>query len=255
MLWEDPLRYILRFAAESQGGNRGIDLGSPGPGFGDTLLANPIPIGFIQGSGMASPLVGQSLSLEAIVTGDFQGEDQLRGFFVQEEVSDQDNDSLSSEAIFIYEGAGSLADVQVGDRVWLSGQVAEYYRLTEITSVSELEIISRNNPLPPPEVLYLPFPEPNYLERYEGMRISFPQTLFASDLFELGRYGTILLSSHDVLSIPTQIAPPGDSARLIQALNLRDQILLDDDKFTQNAADLPYLINNPHIRREAASRA
>ncbi len=42
-------------------------------------------ISSIQGSGAMSPLVGEQVSVEAVVVGDFQGESGLSGFYLQEE--------------------------------------------------------------------------------------------------------------------------------------------------------------------------
>ena len=63
----------------------------------------------IQGSGDTSPLVGQTVAVEAIVVGDFQNGDgdvsrELGGFFLQEENADADADAATSEGIFVFEG-------------------------------------------------------------------------------------------------------------------------------------------------------
>jgi predicted extracellular nuclease len=101
---------------------------TPTAGTGDTP---PPPgevtlISAIQGSGEASPLVGQTVTLEAIVVGDFQDGDgdnrrNLRGFYVQEEDVDSDNDAATSEGIFIFEGANFITDVTIGDKVRITG--------------------------------------------------------------------------------------------------------------------------------------
>ena len=77
----------------------------------------------IQGDGATSPLEGETVTVEAVVVGDFQNGDadtsrNLGGFFVQEEDTDIDGDPLTSEGIFVYEGSASfLADVEIGDLV------------------------------------------------------------------------------------------------------------------------------------------
>jgi hypothetical protein len=78
------------------------------------------PISAIQGSGTASPLVGQTVTVEAIVVGDFQNNDadqtrNLGGFWLQEEAFDSDGNPLTSEGIFVAQNA-LPADVQLGDR-------------------------------------------------------------------------------------------------------------------------------------------
>ena len=48
-----------------------------------------------------------------IVVGDFQGNNGLKGFFVQAEESQIDNNPATSEGIFVYEGDSSQVEVQV----------------------------------------------------------------------------------------------------------------------------------------------
>ncbi len=59
-------------------------------------------------------------------------------FFVQEEDTDADGLPETSEGIFV-NAPGSI-DVQVGDKVRVSGTVQEYYENTQIGSVTEVFI-------------------------------------------------------------------------------------------------------------------
>jgi predicted extracellular nuclease len=58
---------------------------------GSLAQDNVSAINVIQGEGLASPLIGENVSVEAIVIGDFQGKDKLNGFYLQEEGSDADD--------------------------------------------------------------------------------------------------------------------------------------------------------------------
>ncbi len=93
----------------------------------------------VQGPGAASPLEGQIVTVEGVVVADFQESNQLRGFFVQEEDDDFDREKETSEGIFVYEFTPS-ADVEVGQRVRVTGEVAEYYDFTEIKNVEQIQI-------------------------------------------------------------------------------------------------------------------
>jgi len=69
-----------------------------------------------------SPLEGSLVSIEAIVTADFQdgvlgSMGDLNGFYVQEEDAQADANGLTSEGIFISDGSTPLVDVSVGDLV------------------------------------------------------------------------------------------------------------------------------------------
>ena len=66
--------------------------------------------------------------VEGVVTGDFQGEGQLGGVFIQDA---GDGDDATSDGIFVHDkGANELA---VGDRVQVRGKVGEYKDQTQIT--------------------------------------------------------------------------------------------------------------------------
>lgn len=80
----------------------------------------------------------------------------------------------------------------------------------------------------------LPLASDTFLERYEGMLVRFPQTLYVTEHFQLGRFGQVLLSSTAKLPQPTSIAQPGALALAQQAANDLNQIVLDDDLQQQN---------------------
>ena len=100
---------------------------------GNSASAQPpddaILISDVQGSGSESPLLGQSVTISGIVTGDFQSDsdasNDLGGFYVQQEMPD--SDVRTSEAVFVYGGNNPQTDVSVGDRVDVKGVVKEYF--------------------------------------------------------------------------------------------------------------------------------
>ncbi|MDP2291958.1 MAG: Ig-like domain-containing protein, partial [Actinomycetota bacterium] len=77
----------------------------------------------IQGSGSTSPIVGASVSVEAVVVADLQGPGQFSGYFLQEEDADADAAPLTSEGLFVFDSANPVA---VGDVVRLTGNVVEF---------------------------------------------------------------------------------------------------------------------------------
>ncbi len=81
----------------------------------------------MQGSGAASPLVGELVAVEGIVVGDFQDgasgvNGDLNGFHVQEEDADADADALTSEGIFVFDGSSPTVNVSIGDLVRVRGR-------------------------------------------------------------------------------------------------------------------------------------
>jgi predicted extracellular nuclease len=199
-----------------------------------TIQAQPAitPIQDIQGSGLVSPEEGNVHTVEGIVVGDFQQGNELKGFFVQEEDADSDADPATSEGIFVF--APSSPDVNVGDLVRVAGKVDEFFDLTELTGITSITVISSDNTLPTAATVTLPFTTASDLEQYEGMLVTFPQTLTVTENFNLGRFGEVGLSSGGRLLNPTNIVDPGSAALARQAANDLNRILLDDGMTEQN---------------------
>jgi hypothetical protein len=117
--------------------------------------------------------------------------------------------------------------------VRVAGTVVENFGMTELSSVSFVSECSSGNSVTPIEI-ELPLPSADFLERYEGMAVTFPQELFVTETFTLGRFGEVLLSSGGVLPHPTQVQEPGTDANAQAAANDLNQVLLDDGYSTQN---------------------
>ncbi len=191
----------------------------------------------VQGSGDVSPLVGQTVTIEGIVVGDFQeivtndpSDEPLEGFFVQEEDSDIDTDPSTSEGIFVF--APGAIDVQVGDHVEVTGSVSEFFGLTEIAFPSNVAVVSSGNPLPTPAAPILPTSVGDPVldwEAIEGMSASFDQTLYVTGMFPLGAFGEVQLSAIGPQDHPNQTNAVGSQAAMDQRqLNLDSRVILDD---------------------------
>lgn len=155
-------------------------------------------ISAIQGAGLTSGRTGEVVTIEAIVVGDFQGITRLGGFFVQEEDADVDGDPLTSEGLFIFQGATGT-DVQVGDKVRVTGTVTEFGNavssLTELSSVTSVVVVGSEPELPGAAVITFPLATPASLEALEGMRVVVNTTLAVTDTTDIARFGNVLLSS------------------------------------------------------------
>lgn len=130
------------------------------------------PICTIQGSGFQSPHAGRNRTTRGVVHGDLD-DTARRGFFIQDQ--DCDGNPATSDGLFVY--LGERVDVVCpGDLVEVTGQVNEYFGLTElVVNPADVTVLSAWNPLPVPVELAPPFdnPESNgYFERLEGMRVS-----------------------------------------------------------------------------------
>ena len=222
------------YQSTAAGGNSGADVGSP------NVNATPVPtlIHVVQGTGSVTPLNGQTVTIQGVVTADYQGANQLNGFFIQEEDADQDSDPLTSEGIFVY--APGATDVAEGDEVTVTGVVEESLGKTQI-STSTVTIVSSGNTLPGVTSIDLPVPATasinDYYEPFEGMRVTFSDPLHVAEYFQLYRFGEVRLTEGGRLPQFTSANAPsvaGYAAHLDELA--RRQIILDDDSTTQNAA-------------------
>ena len=189
----------------------------------------------VQGLGEVSPLNGQVVSIEAIVTS--AQEAGLKGLFLQMADNEVDGDINTSEGVFVYTGGG-LGYV-AGDRIALKATVKEYNGLTELTDISEHLLCASNQAIPSSGILALPVQQQSDLEAYEGMLVSFEHNLVVNEVYNLGRYGELLLGSQRHY-IGTQVAAPGTNALAVSEANARDTIILDDGLTAQNPDPVRY---------------
>jgi predicted extracellular nuclease len=195
-----------------------------------TCAAEATLISSIQGNASNSPLEGQSVIVEAIVTADLQDSNEMSGFFIQEEDFDADADPMTSEGLFVYH---SSDDVSVGDLVRIAAQADEYYSFTQINNVQDLVICSSNNALPTAATLSLPTTAIDFFEAVEGMRVQFNESLTVNEVYNLGRYGEFL-ASNGRRSIPTDVAAPGPDSDAIAAQNALNSLIVEDGIRSQN---------------------
>ncbi len=213
------------------------------------LLALPIfavssqaqtKIGAVQGRGDKSPMIGKTVEIEGVVTGDFQEADQLGGFFMQDS---GDGDEATSDGIFVYAplGRNNAVDVQTGAFVRVSGIAEEYSGQTQIGRPQVRPIAGAKVKKPEPLPLNWPLPEGISPERYEGMLISIAQPLTVTSNYELSRYGTLMLSSNGRLFTPGTIGGDSKSEELMAQQNARRVLLLDDGSSKRSPQPLPFL--------------
>lgn len=188
------------------------------------------PIPQIQGSGATVALTGTQTT-EGVVVGDYEGPSPaLRGFFIQDPVGD--GDPATSDGIFVFNG-GNQNLVSVGDYVRVTGIAGENQGQSQISSSAANIIICGTGTVEPTDVT-LPFPSEDYLERYEGMLVRLPQTLYVTEHFQLGRFGQVVMSSGGRLQQPTNVTDPGAPALALQEQNNLNRIIIDDASQTQN---------------------
>lgn len=185
-----------------------------------------VTIGSVQGSGAASPVVGEIVLVEGTVTGDFQV-GGFNGYFVQDA---GDGDSATSDGVFVYAPGGDA--VEVGDVVSVAGEVKEFEGLTEIEA-ADIEVCDTGVALPAAVEFTLPA-TPEQREALEGMYVTLPQDLAILEYFEFGRYGTIDVGLTRQSTPTATYLPTDPEATALAAANLAERITIDDGRSSQN---------------------
>ena len=189
----------------------------------------------VQGATDSTPVPGEIRVVEGVVVGDYQASGQFNGYYLQEETADADDNSLTSEGIFVFSGslAGGALDVAPGDVVRVRGTASEFSGLTQIGTLTNAAVCSTGASVPPTAVA-LPAGAGSDHERTEGMLVRFSQILTATEVFNLGRFGEVSLSGAGRLYTPTAVAAPGAPAQAVLAQNNLSRIILDDGDNRQN---------------------
>ncbi|WP_234996552.1 ExeM/NucH family extracellular endonuclease [Demequina sp. NBRC 110054] len=192
----------------------------------------------VQGTGGDSPLVGQTVTVEAVVVGDYEGASpELGGFFLQEEDADADADDSTSEGVFVYNGSSD--SVSLGDHVKVTGTVSEYYSNTQINATS-IEVIETGVALPTAATIEFPVSSLDDLEAYEGMVGTLPQELVVSEYYNYDQYGEVVVALPSIEGVdrvmnPTAVfAPDSAEAAALSDLNERSRITIDDGNTSSN---------------------
>ncbi|MEM9258656.1 MAG: hypothetical protein AAGA62_03355 [Bacteroidota bacterium] len=197
------------------------------------------PISQIQGSGNASPLAGETVTIEGVVVGDFQGGSGvgLGGFFLQEEDTDADTDPLTSEGIWIFDNAGTVA-VNAGDLVSVTGEVKEFQSLTEVdvtVNGGEVSVLNINTPLPTVAEVDLPIAAISDYERWEGMLVTMVDPVSVTSTFGLGRFGEFEVSEGGRLLQYTECSTSDvDGLAAFEAQQSLRRLTIDDGRSGEN---------------------
>ncbi|MFZ5483853.1 MAG: ExeM/NucH family extracellular endonuclease [Pseudomonadota bacterium] len=191
------------------------------------------PIAAIQGQGAVSPLVGQTVTTDGVVTLVIPN----YGWFMQDPVGD--GDDATSEGLFVYRT--NTAGIAPSQRLRLRGQVAEFNGLTELTGISDLVPLG-TAALPAPVTVTFPEATEGDLERQENMLIRIDTELTVAQNYFQGRYGEVTLAAGGRLEKPSnRFRPNSPEALALADDNARRRITLDDASNLQNPNPIPYI--------------
>ena len=243
------MKSFLFAAAFFSLGVAGCAMSTP-PRPSQSIAPTIVPIGTVQGSGAQSPLVGQRVTVEGIVVGNFAR--GLGGVFVQE--PDGDGDDATSDGVFVALPEGTEAPARFS-RVRVSGTVAETGSgndtMTTLTD-PKIDILpgtarfqARQLAAPPEQRMAW--------ERYEGMAVEILAPLTITGLERLQRFGELDVRFGGRAYQPTEIARGADAVRKVREENAARTLILDDNRTNENPKDLWFLPEGSDAMRVGAT--
>lgn len=201
--------------------------------------ANVTTIPQIQGAGDRSPLLDQTVTTRGVVTANWRTADQLGGYFIQANSSDDDANADTSNGLFVFDQAAEqTTTIQVGDEVYVSGIVSEHNGVTQLQSVRDMAVCDTGLTVAATEFT-LPVSSAAAFEALEGMLVSLTQSLTVNGHYQLQRHGQFDVA-HTRLYTPTQHHKPGAEAQAQAEANALSRLVIDD-----NLAPNPAQINVP----------
>lgn len=196
------------------------------------------PIDQIQGTGDTSPLAGQNVTTQGVVTAVYPT-GGLKGFVIQMPGAVDLATHKASRGIFVY-APNDVAKVTIGDSVTVTGNVSEYFGLTQI-SASTMAKIAALGEVPATDLTWTG--DEAVRESFESMLVMPKDKLVVTDNYGVNQYGEIGLAVNDVLVTPTEVGAPMSAEAKAQATdNAARGILLDDGastKYTGAGSGIP----------------
>ena len=205
----------------------------PRPDFGQCNDENITPVPEVQGNGGKSPLTGQLVTLQGVVTAVYGSV-----YYVQQTTPAKPEYKDASLAIQVYD---SKNKPEVNDVVYIRGIVKENYDMTQLTDInSDYAQCGVSNGLTPTTIYVT---KDTNLESYEGMQVSLSnKNLYVSDNYNLNRYGDLTLTLNGVDQNPNNVfLPRSEEAASLRKSNAKNKVVLDDGISTQNPGTISYM--------------
>ncbi|AKV87734.1 5'-nucleotidase [Microbacterium sp. CGR1] len=214
-----------------------------------------VSIADVQGTTDVSPLNGQTVTVEGIVTADYRT-GGYKGIVIQTEGSGGAVDATpgASDGVFVFLNA-LAPTLAIGDRVSVTGSVSEYFGQTQINPAALTGISVLQAGVGVPEVTPLPDAAVGGdREQYENMYVAPAGTYRLASSHQLFNFGTLWLNAGADLNVKsTELVRPGAEAAAITAANRANRILLDDGWSIQvsnsgHPNDQPYFTKDLVVR-------
>ncbi|MDR2257477.1 MAG: ExeM/NucH family extracellular endonuclease [Arthrobacter sp.] len=249
-------------AADFVSGTQITPEGTGGQAGGGTDPQPPVEAGEksiaeIQGTGAASPLVGQQVTTRGRVTAAY-AEGGFNGYYLQSAGTGGalGADHTASDAVFVY-SKDTVGQVKVGDYVQVTGTVAEYNDQTQLEVAAGKASVLDDAGVPQVRPATVGYPSTQEgREALEGMLIAPQGDFTVTDNYDANYYGQLgLVTGTTPLLNPTVKGLPGtpayeaEIARANQAaVGLDDGSSLNFNSNANKSIELPYLSTTDPVR-------
>ncbi|WP_293951883.1 ExeM/NucH family extracellular endonuclease [uncultured Corynebacterium sp.] len=204
--------------------------------------ARALSIAEIQGAGDATPVAGELVTTEGVVTAVYS-EGGFNGYYIQTPGTGAELKSAgdASDGIFIYVGSGAVFPT-VGDSVVVTGEAAEHYGLTQLKNITATTPDEDFEAVVPAAIDTMPA-DPAVREAYEGMLLQPTGAYTVTNNYALNDFGEIGLAAGTAGYLQsTEAVAPGAEANAYEAANQAELITLDDGRsgrYMQGDKDVP----------------
>ena len=221
------------------------------------LAATPAThtIAEVQGTGDVSPLAGQTVTIEGVVTADHRT-GGYKGIVIQTQGTGGSMDATpgASDGIFVFLNA-LAPTLAIGDLVSVTGSVSEYFGQTQVSpaALEGIEVVTAGAGVPATTPL-LDTVLGADREQFENMYVAPTGDYRLASSHQLYNYGALWLNAGADLNVKsTETTRPGDEAAAIAAENRANRIFLDDGWSLQvtnknHPGEQPYFTEDTVVR-------
>ncbi|GAA4732944.1 hypothetical protein GCM10025782_35360 [Pedococcus ginsenosidimutans] len=192
----------------------------------------------VQGPGATSPLVGETVAVEGVVTAAYPT-GGFNGFFLQTQgTGPEPRTDGASDGVYVFQPGTLSPEAVVGNFVKVTGRVSEFGGLTEISTTAS-DVVDAGSEFSPVQALTTGWPTSDSArESIEGMLFQPTGAYTVTNTFGTNQYGEVGLAVGTTpLLQNTEVAKPGSAeSAAVVADNAKRLVTLDDGSSTNFTA-------------------
>ena len=215
------------------------------------IPADPVTLSIaeIQGTGAATPVAGQVVTTQGVVTAVY-AEGGFNGYYLQTPGTGTELKQVgdASDAICVYVGsAGPFPEI--GASLTVTGTASEHYGLTQLGSSSFVEATEPFAAVTPLAIDTMPAGD-DIREAYEGMLVQPTGAYTVTNNYALNTFGEIgLAAGTEAYMQATEVELPGQAALDFEAMQAAELVTLDDGRsgnYTRgdNTTPMPWIVQD-----------